>query len=273
MEVYEAFDSRATQLGDDVLQATLKYFVVGTMDDAEAGSAALSASPATYGGILVRKGISYEPLAIDAWGVTVNYVHPARDVPPERSDPKAGDQIFSFDTGGGTAHISQSLETVNRYSARGEPPDFGGAIGVTEDAIEGTDIVVPVFQFNQTAYFALEAVDWTYRKKVFELTGCVNQFPFATFAAGEVLFLGAAGSLRARELWELNFKFAASPNFDDLVIGSMTGIEKDGWDYLWVRYGMTKDEAAGAIVRSPSSVHIERVYRRKDLSELNIVVA
>jgi hypothetical protein len=40
----------------------------------------------------------------------------------------------SFDTGGGTTHITQSVQTIASYAPPGEdPPDFQGAIGVSTD--------------------------------------------------------------------------------------------------------------------------------------------
>jgi hypothetical protein len=44
------------------------------------------------------------------------------------------------------------------------------------------------------------------------------------------------------EDWEIAFKFAASPNATDLTVGDITGIEKKGWEYLWVRYADAEDE-------------------------------
>jgi hypothetical protein len=45
---------------------------------------------------------------------------------------------------GGTQHITQSLATIQKYAAAGTAPDFGGAIGVTHDSVEGVDITVPM---------------------------------------------------------------------------------------------------------------------------------
>jgi hypothetical protein len=65
-----------------------------------------------------------------------------------------------------------------------------------------------------------------YKLTVFALTGRVNNSAFKGFAAGECLFLGAAGTKRASGDWEITFRFAASPNVTGLTIGDITGIDK-----------------------------------------------
>ena len=52
--------------------------------------------------------------------------------------------------------------------------------------------------------------------------------------------------------------------------GGITGINKDGWDYLWVRYNDEEDAAAKKLVRRPEAVYVERVYLRADLNLLGI---
>ncbi len=44
------------------------------------------------------------------------------------------------------------------------------------------------------------------------LTACVNSDGFKGSRPGEVLFLGASGTQRGQEDWEITFTFAASPN-------------------------------------------------------------
>ncbi len=106
-----------------------------------------------------------------------------------------------------------------------DPPDFQGAIGFSTDSVEGTDITIPVYNFKETHYIPALLVTPAYKATLFALTGKVNPFPFKGFAPGEVLFLGASGSQRGTEDWEIAFKFAASPNATDLKVGDITGIE------------------------------------------------
>ena len=142
-----------------------------------------------------------------------------------------GDSSYSFDTGGGTQHITHGKQTVGTYAPVGKTaPDFDGAIGVTRDRVEGVDITVPVYRFSETHVTTDAQVTASYKGTLFNLTGKTNNGSFKGFAAGEVLFLGASGSKRSDGDWEIPFNFAASPNKTGLAIGSITGIAKKGWE-------------------------------------------
>jgi hypothetical protein len=195
------------------------------------------------------------------WEVTARY--------GKREPKETGESSFSFDTGGVTTHITQSLITVNKYAAGGgTAPDCQGAIGVTGDSVEGTDITVPVYNFTETHYITDAAVTGAYKLALFQLTGKVNNGTFKGFAAGEVLFLGASGAKRGTDDWEITFRFAASPNVTGLSVGPITGITKLGWDYLWVRYTDTEDE--NVLVKQPIAAYVERVYEQGNFASLGI---
>jgi hypothetical protein len=98
----------------------------------------------------------------------------------------------------------------------------------------------------------------------------VNNSAFKGFAAGECLFLGAAGTKRGGGDWEIGYRFASSPNVTGLTVGDITGINKKGWEYLWVRYADAEDAAAKALVKKPIAAYIEQVYPYGDLNALGI---
>jgi hypothetical protein len=141
---------------------------------------------------------------------------------------------------------------------------------VTHDSVEGCDITVPVYNFSETHYFAAGYVTGSYKATLFALTGRTNNAAFKGFAEGEVLFLGASGSQRGDDSWEITFRFAASPNVTGLTIGSITGIAKKGWEYLWVQYEDAEDSGSKSVVKRPASVHVERVYDSGSLAGLSI---
>jgi hypothetical protein len=216
--------------------------------------------PAIYAGLVFQNyRIAHQGSGL--WEVSVRY---------GKLEPKEpGESSFSFDTGGGTTHITQSLATVNSYAPAGEtPPDFKGAIGVNNDSVEGTDITIPVYNFKETHYIPVALVTPAYKAILFYLTGKVNAAPFKGFAPGEVLFQGASGSQRGQEDWEITFSFAASPNAVGLTMGDITGIDKKGWEYLWVRYQDAEDE--DVLVKQPAAVYVEQVYPYGDFSLLGI---
>ena len=94
-----------------------------------------------------------------------------------------------------------------------------------------------------------------------------------------MLFVGSSGSQQwdseaGDGPWTLQFKFEAKPNaglnktLPFLEVGSITGIEKRGHDYLWVRYGKTVE--SGRILPAAEEVFVGKVYRDGDFSLLGI---
>jgi len=259
LSLTERVDSRRRLTGDHPY-LELFYTLTGTADEIEAKDHVAENTPTARDG-LGRESIELEPVWVDtdaedgAWSVTVRY-----------GRATAEESTFSFDTGGGTQHITQSLVTMARYPSNA--PNCQGAIGVTHDAVEGVDITVPVYHFAETHCRPAWQVTTAYKMTRFNLTGRVNNAAFKGLAAGECLFLGAAGTQRGRGDWEITYRFAGSPNRTGLVIGSLTGISKKGWEYLWVRYADAEDSYA--IVKRPVAAYVEQVYSLGDFSLLDI---
>ena len=265
----EKVDSRRVSLGENP-SIELAYVLTGTSDDATAVSTIESNTPTSYQGLL-RQDIQLEPEWVDAnsgdgqWTVTVRY-----GLWPQ---PKQGESVYAFDTTGGTQHITQSIQTVARYAPTGKTaPNFKGAIGVTHDNVEGVDITVPSCTFSETHYLPATTVTLAYRVTLFRMTGKVNNAAFKGCAAGECLFLGATGTKRGSDDWEITYRFCVSPNRENITIGDITGISKKGWEYMWVRYEDVADGLAYTIVKRPVAVYIEKVYEEADFSVLGIGV-
>ena len=114
--------------------AELLYTIGATGADVEDDSAVLSAlkntAPTTHNG-LSRLRCGIEPLGAGRWDGSAQYGRP---------DNQAEDaSTYSFDTAGGSLRITQAKAHVNTYAPAGvTPPDFKGAIGVTDDGnVEG----------------------------------------------------------------------------------------------------------------------------------------
>ena len=260
--IFEKFDSRETTVGPENPSVDLLYGVLGTESDLEVKLIVEATIPAFYAG-LVFQHYRIQHLGGGIWDVTVHYA---------RKEPKRqASHSFSFDTSGGTQKITQSLQTIGRYAAPGkQAPNFHGAINVSGDSVEGIDITLPVYNWTETYYLPNSQITATYKANLFLLTGRVNDAPFRGFARGGVLFLGASGSKRGTEDWEITFKFAASPNAENLVIGDITVPAKEGWHYLWVRYEDDEDATARTLIKKPRAVYVEQVYYYGDFSLLGI---
>lgn len=275
LQIYERFGSgsiRETfQKGKQPdLRSTLKYLVTGTDDEDEARAFVLNSTPSTYR-FRKRKDAAVNPLGNKLWEADVEYELPETEKDDE-DDELAGAE-FSFETSGGTTHITQSLHTEGRYKVAdwdGDIPDYQGAIGVIRgERVEGCDIVVPVFNFSETHHFEVGDITRSYVISLARLTGTVNDSAFKGFAKGEVLFLGASGRAGDGE-WTITYSFAASQNLSNLQIGEIQGIDKLGWEYLWVEYETAVDNAAGTIVQKPVFAFVEWVYHFGDLGDLGI---
>lgn len=264
--IAETVDSRESTTGDSGT-VELKYVVDGTASDIDAKAALASGTGVTYDGY-VRKSVHVEaigdPTLSLKWNGTVSYG-------VKENNPETGESSFSFDTGGGTQHITQSIETVQRYAAEGNTaPDFQGAIGVAKDSVEGVDITMPVYNFSETHYFDASVVTSSYKGLLFHKTGMYNNDSFKGFEPGEVLFLGASGSKRGTGDWEITFRFAASQNRSEIKVGEIGPISKKGWEYLWVRYEDAEDTNAKALIKKPVAAYVEKVYYGTDFTSLGI---
>lgn len=177
-----------------------------------------------------------------------------------------GDETLSFSTTGGRKKVTQSLSTT-KYGS--EAIDFKGAIGVTENGIEGVEVPAPALQIVKTRRFAPDFVTPAYLKTLATLSGSKNDAAFMGFEAGELLFEGATGSQkRPDEPWDITFNFNASQNATGLSVDTITGIAKLGWNYLWVHY-RTKETALG-LAQQPRGVYVEEVSPDGDFTAIGL---
>jgi len=211
-------------------------------------------------------------LGDDAWQVTVTYEKTGAE--PTTSDPLK--RARSFDTTGGTQHITQALYEV---PFPGGAPYQYNAIGVDSNGVNGVDIITPQLQWQETYDVPNAYITNGYIRGLSTVTGTTNATSFRGFDSGEVLFLGCSGSQewddqKGRGPWSLSYRFVASPNAGSgqsvpaITIGSISGITKKGHEYLWVRY----EDAIGSstLLKKPKHVYVNRVYRESDFSALGI---
>lgn len=184
----------------------------------------------------------------------------------------------SFDTTGATAKQTYAIDnSETRYGTKA--PDMAGAINADGETVQGVDVIIPSLQWTETYDVPSTYVTAAYIKTIAQLTGTVNNNPFRTFKAGEVLFAGATGSQewdteKGNGPWRLTYKFVASPNagsgetYPALEIGPVTGVQKKGHEFLWVRYKKTKKE--DIIVNEPEHVYVNKVYREANFNSLGL---
>lgn len=216
-----------------------------------------SASLAHEQGTIYRQDIEISPIGYELFKVTVPY------------GPRTKTQdewTLDFDTSGGTVHITNSKETVERYTAPGKAaaPDMKGAIGVRGDEIDGTDIVIPALKLTVTYKHPQAIITIPQIKNLARWTGKTNSKTFLTFEEGEVLFLGASGREGTDTETDVKYTFAASENLIQQTIGDVLNVDKKGWEHAWIRYEDAEDN--GLPVKKPMWVYVERVYEAIDLA-------
>jgi hypothetical protein len=130
------------------------------------------------------------------WDISVSYVHKENEKSEEEQDTE-DENRFSFQITSQNLKITTALEHIsshNRASALpADPQDFRGAINVTEKGVEGVDIKSPAQSITITRVMDNATVSASYRKKLAELCGTVNDDSFLEFATGEALFTGCTG--------------------------------------------------------------------------------
>lgn len=276
----EMIDSResTTERGPDgvrrLKQITLHYELQATADDDDARDAVEGNTSTTYDD-LVRGDIRIDPLKVDTvyntgtWDVEVDYVREDED------EPETGDSSYSFDTAGGTQHLTVSRETIERYSkwGPGAAYDFKKAINVTggdQPSVAGVDIGMGAYQWEETHYLPDSMVTQAYKVGLARLTFKTNDAPFRGFEIGEVLFRGARGGKRGADDWEIAFRFAESENAQNIVIGDITVTAVKGWEYLWVYYEMTEHGDPKKLLPTPVCAYVEKLYEAGDFAKLKI---
>jgi len=224
--------------------------------------------------------VSY--LGDEAWQVTASYRKSGIEDDEQREPLK---RARHFDTTGGSQHKTQAEDEIGYTSnLLVSPPYQYRAIGVDGDSVAGVDIVSPALQWTEEYEVPDGYVTTAYIKEVSRLTGTVNNGSFRTFPAGEVLFVGCTGSQewddrRGNGPWKLSYKFIASPNagtgqtLPAITVGSITGIEKKGHEYMWVRYEAESDSVSKTLLKKPKYVYVNKVYREASFSGLGIGVS
>lgn len=256
--------------------ASVPYLVTGHEDEGTVRQFCQSSIPSRYYDLWLED-YSLSHIGGGTWEIETRYALRRPKGNSSSQSPESAEQSgaaespprFRFAVGGETLKVTQSRETRGKYGPGGEPPpDFKGAIGVTADGVEGVDIFVPKYSFEETYTLGSAVVTPQWKAKLYKLCGRTNASQFRGFERGEVLLLSADGGNDGSDTWEVTCRYAASANETDIKIGDITVAEKGGWDYLWVRYKIDEDVNSKMIVTTPIGAYVERVYPEGDFSFL-----
>ncbi|MEW4451287.1 hypothetical protein AB1L30_01250 [Bremerella sp. JC817] len=283
MQIYEVTQSQA---GKDATgkgsNRKLLYHVIGSDDDATIAATVASVAPAEFVTpfkTLKRDDISKTQIGPAFWAIEVNYIDP--DKQEEKKKPEVGTLVASWDTMGGSQHITVSLETVDKAgkSASELPPDFKRAIEVAESGVNGTDVVVGGLKLDYEFTFPFASVTDAYIRKLDEMTGTTNATEWKGWAAGRLLFLGSSGRQTSQGQVTARFSFRAGQNREvdcaqwglvEYNTGEDAVLTKKAHDHLWFYFKKYHDENAKQIVHRPVAAYVERLYEPSNFAELAI---
>lgn len=194
---------------------------------------------------------------------------------PGYAQPDVDELDYSYNTTGGTSHLSYSLATLGRAGANLR--DFGGGIGWNGEGFDGVDVVTPRVEFSISVNWPSSFFTQAYRLTLANATGSINSALWHGFAAGCVLFKGVQANPRSfkRTLsdgstvndyyWRAVYQFEAAPATS--VVFNGTTLVKRGFDYLW-KLSEKIEGANGNLETQVVQVNVEQVYPEFDFSNL-----
>ena len=278
-EIYEIFQSESGKDGTGRNSKRKRlYHVLGSDDDATIMAEVYAEAPTTFvssAGDLVLDDISKTQIGPEFWACEANYIDPEKQ--EDKKKRAENTLVASWDTTGGTQHITTSLETrgsARRSASLSDPEDFRKAIEVTESGVNGTDIVVPQLRLELEYKFPNASVTDAYIRKLRDLTGTTNNATFKGWAKGDLLFIGSSGRQSSQGGISARFIFAAGKavtgSFGGFVDGSgaTVSLTKYAHDHLW--YYFAREDGDLAVVQRPKWLFIERVYEESDFTEIGI---
>lgn len=216
-----------------------------------------------------------EMVDLSTFKIAISYKYDGSPIKNVDLDDNIGDRSISFSGSNVSFHITHSIRTVDRISARqggGDPPDYRQAINVDENnVINGTDIISPAMSWTEDHKFTWHRFNADRVRELTAMIGTVNGGKFRGFDKGEVLFEGfdahKEGSKRDTN-YLVTFRFAFRANQEDVEVAGTRIPHVEGWQKYWV--ANRSEERDGKITVAPVSVNVEQVYRYSDFQRLGI---
>lgn len=281
--VYELTDSGTGTVSNDwesgETRECTRRFLIGQVDGFNGAVAGIELYAPRYilggyGPFWTRRKLDVKPVGNRYYEVAATYSTILQPPSTETSGsggtspaPKPTPGSIAWDTTGRTEHITQAYDTT--VTPEGGPELFD-AINVSGDGVQGLDVVRPSLRYSETWIVpASLAVSGSFITAVYTLTGTVNNQAFRFFDIGEVLFMGARAQWQGGEPFvAVTFDFECRPNDDNVYVNGITGVEKEGWQYLWIMYE-PKVEGSN-LVRMPKFAYVQDVYQKKNWTNLLI---
>jgi hypothetical protein len=277
--VIPLWDSGKSQLvysGDGEDSGELIWSIVDCPTSPEAYSALISGDGDLWPGLdgeidgLLCRTIEMNPDGPNAWQAVARYGEPKLRTREKEKLQAVGDYRVSF---------SVKPQTIKQFVAKstqrfpGTAKDYNNAINVNSDGqVEGVDTIIPGLSITITQRMQGSTLTPAYALAVANLVGKYNNATFmGVFPAGSIQFIGGDAALSfainnpfsggpplTPQDRELSFEFLYSPNLTNLTIGSITGVNKLGHQYMWIDWESAI--VSGRAVRRPLAVYVQDLY-------------
>lgn len=186
---------------------------------------------------------------------------------PTYEQPEIDELDYTYNTTGGTSHVTHSLATLGRAGA--SLRDFDGGIGWNGNGFDGVDVITPHEEFTISVNWPKTFFTQAYRLALASATGSINSLPWQGFAAGCVLFKGVQASPKSFKYtapdgstvkdyyWRATYYFEANPA--STIVFNGTTLVKRGFDYVW-RLVEKTESTNGDLEAEVVQVNVEQVY-------------
>lgn len=298
VHIHASWDSPTSKLiyggeGDNSLE--FEYEITNCPSSGEAYNNLLGGNGADWPGVpgivdaCILRDVTMAPDGPNAWRAKCSYTQAKIAKKEQEKLTSVGQYRISFSSKSQSIKQYTAKTTVS-FSATGDTaPDFKGAINVNaEGEVEGVDSIVPCLTVSVTQRMEGASLTPAYALLVSGLIGKYNNNEFLGFPAGTMQLTAGDGSLSFAipnpnadltggdpippQDRELSFEFLFSPNLTGITIGTVTGINKKGHQYMWTLWRDTID--SGKVFRKPRAVYVQDLYgvEPADFSLLTLTV-
>jgi hypothetical protein len=268
----ETVGRNADQDNDGNRSIVRPWSVYGAASEAEAIAAVAAEAPAIVDA-LAMVNVSVNERVKDVYECQANY----GTLKPFTPAPilEVGQSQFNFEVATQPQRIIVPIKPQTVYPKSGltvPANHINWLIGQqgNEDPPTGADVSEPVASFSESHILSVSTITAAQQRVLLKIVGRLNQFSFRGWAAEEVLCTGISGSKRGSEDWEVSFRFGVREHQTGITVAGIEGVDKKGWQFLWVRYATTYAGDAKVMTNVAEYVVVADVYKTANFANLGI---
>lgn len=236
--------------------------------------------------VLVLDTLDLEDIGPNTWKATASYVYDRQQglggsvpVPQAKTLPYIR---IGFNIGGGTKKVYKSLEVLNPPGVLSSTsplpgvPDCEGAIGMTEESIEGVEVPDASMSLQITAYYLPQYVTLAFARLIRNAIagprnyGTYNHETWMGFEAGEVQLRSASGSGTVVDVIPITFELSIKANVTDQPDENFPNITMKGHDLLDYAFFQKWDGVGKVPLFKPDVRYLHRIADPYDYTTLSV---